>query len=268
MSTPEDTFRDDAARKEAVKFDYKFCGIAFGVMFVIFGVIIGLLVSQNSSLETSVPATEAPVPVVASSAGNTTTSNSTSESSSASEVDLSCEKIMRNFSDNALMITLSVASSISSIEIDYAANVFEQTYSAMLANELTQAQADYCDPYCRKIVDVTVTSNSLTVAEARQAGECDSTLTMTFTVEGTFYGCEDTVFPGLFGVEGRRALKKNLRRILQDDADEDSCRVCPDGSTSLGLVSPSISNLRDTMKQFVTALPAICELTDASVIEP
>jgi hypothetical protein len=227
-----------------------------GAMVVIFGAIIGTIVVRNKTLDTSDPATTAPTV-----SGNTT------------NVTLGCDTMMKEFESESLVVTMSVMSGISAVEIEYAANVFEETYGAMLANELSQAQADYCDPYCRKITNVVVSANALTTsaaatAEARQSsGACDASLELTFSVEGTWYGCEETVWPGLFAPDGRRALQKNLRRILEEVA-EDSCPVCPDDATSLGLVSPSTTQLKEVMAEFVAVLPAICELTDAKLLAP
>lgn len=223
-----------------------------GVGAIIFGVIIGTIVTRNKTLDTSGPATAAPI------VGNSTTV-------------ASCDTMMMNFTSQEVEVTMSVMSTITALEIQYAANVFEKTYGAMLANELAEAQADFCDPFCRKITEVVVSNNTLTTAAAtataRQSGpSCNASLKLTFSVVGTWQGCEDTVWPGLFGAEGRRALQKNLRRILEEESEEDSCPVCPDGATTLGLVAPSTTQLKDTMTGFVAVLPAICELTDAQLI--
>jgi hypothetical protein len=263
-----DTFRDDASRQDKSGFDYKTAGIGFGAMVLIFGTIIGVLVAQNKTLDTSDPATVAPTVVTD---GNATTV----VGGSATTVDLTCDKMEKDFSTKSIVLTMSVSSSISAVEIEYAANTFEKTYTAMLSNQLEAAQEDYCDPFCRKITAVTVDSNSLmageATAQARQASSCDAMLEMTFNVEGTYVGCEDTEFPGLFAAETRRALRKNLRsavvRSLQDAEEEaTACPVCPDDVDSLGLVSPSNQALKNVMMDFVTVLPAICELRKVEII--
>jgi len=270
---PSDEFRDDSSiRSKKTDFDWKFAGIAFGAMVIIFGVIIGTLVSKNNSLDTS------------DSTSTDATTTATTTESPANSVDLgSCEtKSMMDFTSNTVVLTLAVTPDISALEIEYAAKTFEKTYGALLENKLEQAQADYCDPYCRRITNVNVDSNSLTAAaSARQASPtgCDAELKLTFSVEGTYYGCEDTVFPGLFTVDDgeRRQLTEtinnnHLRRILappktrklQED-DEESCPICPDDVESLGLVSPSIDQLTEVMHDFVSVLPAICELKHAEL---
>ncbi|KAG7355231.1 hypothetical protein IV203_004587 [Nitzschia inconspicua] len=248
-------FKDDTSRQTAQgpKFNWQFFGIAMGFMVITFGVIIGTLVSQNNKLDTSDP-TPAPV-----------------ESTNATNVTLGCESMMKDFDAETMVVTMNVASTISAIEIEYAANVFEKTYGAMLANELSQAQAAYCDPYCRKITDVEVSANSLTTSatsSARQSSSCDSSLALTFSVKGTWFGCEDTAWPGLFAPEGRRALKKSLRRILEETEETDTCSSCPDSAQSLGLVSPSMAQLKEVMSEFVAVLPAICEVTDVQLVVP
>jgi hypothetical protein len=234
---------------EKPKFDWKFFGIAMAVMVGIFGTIIGILVSKNATLDTSDPMTAPP-----------TVTNSTN-------VTLGCETSMMTFEAESLVVTMSVSSSVSAVEIEYAANVFKRTYDGLLANEL-ESQENYCDPYCRNITDVVVSSNTLTTtAQTRQSSsDCDSSLTLTFSLKGTWIGCNDTVWPGLFVTEGQRLLRKNLRRVLQEmeqTGSADSCPVCPDDGTTLGLVSPSTAQLKDVMDEYFTAIPTICELTDA-----
>jgi hypothetical protein len=145
----------------------------------------------------------------------------------------------------------------------------------MLENELAAAQADYCDPYCRKIVDVKVVSTSLSpTSQARQADTdgCDAELVLVFSVEGTYHGCADTEFPGLFSISsGTRALQKNVRfvprtRMLEGHEAMEACPVCPDDVQSLGLVSPSTAQIQEVMQEFVTVLPAICGLDMSEVV--
>lgn len=296
-SASKDEFKDDASRVESNEFDWKFAGIALVATAVIFGTIIGVLVNQNNSLDTSPDPAPAPV-----TDGNSTDTVTVQSSGSATTVDLDCDVMMKDFSTKAIVMTMAVSSSISAVEINYAANTLEKTYSSMLSNQLEQARADYCDPYCRMISAVTVDSNSLmtseATAEARQAGtdDCDAMLELTFNVEGSYYGCEDTVFPGLFASpEARRMLRASVVgssssnvRFLQDaeedmmeeeammedgemeDTTEDdmdaSCPVCPDDVQSLGLVSPTSAQLKNVIKPFVTVLPAICGLNKVEVI--
>jgi hypothetical protein len=254
----EENFRDDGSRYEKPKFDWQFFGISMVAMVVIFGVIIGVLVSKNATLDTSSPATSPP--------NATNSTNSTN-------ITLGCETSMKTFESKGLIITMSVASTVSAVEIEYAVNVFKRTYGAMLANELEQAKADYCDPYCRNITDVVVSFNTLTTPDARQAStDCDSSLSLTFSVEGTWYGCNDTAWPGLFIKDGSRRIRRNLRRILEELTDEeessDSCPVCDEDNPNLGLVAPSISELKEVMNEFFTVIPTICELTDAVLVSP
>ena len=292
MSSSPDTFRDDASRQDKGEgFNTKFAVLAFGLMAIIFGTIIGVLVTRNNSLDTTDP-TEAPV-----AAPDTNGTVIVESGGPATTVDLDCAKMEKPFSTKSIVLTMSVSSTISAVEIDYAANTFEKTYSAMLSNQLEAAQEDFCDPFCRTISAVTVDSNSLmggdATAEARQSGECDSMLEMTFVVEGTFVGCEDTAFPGLFAPAARRHLRSSsfTVRSLQDaeedmmmeeeDMEEDmmmeeedmmmedsmaDCPVCPDDVESLGLVSPSNQMLKNVMKDFVTVLPAICNLNKVEII--
>jgi hypothetical protein len=260
-----DTFRDDASKKGAGQFNWTACGVGFGAMFVIFGVIIGLLVSTNSKLDTSDPATVAP-------ASTTTTTDAPVVDTDVTSS--SCDVMTKNFTWSGLKLTFRTRSTISGLEVDYAAGVFEKTYGAMLENELVQAQADYCDPYCRKIVDVNVESTSLvpTSVQVRQTDSdgCDAQLVLVFGVEGTYQGCEGTEFPGLFSADaGRRALQqKHLRFLDRRRLDSDGCPVCPDDVTSLGLVSPSMTQFQDTMAEFVTVLPTICSLDGAEIVAP
>jgi hypothetical protein len=256
------------------------CGLAMGVMVIIFGVIIGILVGQNKNLDTSDP--PAPAPAA------TNSTNSTSIGGSNTTVDLGgCDLVMKDFTANDLVLTMSVSSEISALEINYASSVFEKTYTSLLKNELAAATSEYCDPYCRDITSINVTSNTLTTpeAEARQSGpNCDATLELTFSVMGTFVGCNDTVFPGLFS-SGRRQLVQvqqpklrfDVRRALEDEMDMEGteedmdmtaeCPSCLDDESTLGFASPSLDGVKTLLSDYVTVLPAVCELTDA-VIKP
>mmetsp|Transcript_56846 Transcript_56846/g.138384 ORF Transcript_56846/g.138384 Transcript_56846/m.138384 type:complete len:333 (-) Transcript_56846:2578-3576(-) len=252
--------------------DYKGCGIAMVVMVIIFGVIIGVLVGTNNNLDTTDPA-PAPAPAP---------SNSTSTTSST--VDSTCELVMKNFTADNLVLTMSVSPEISALEIDYASTVFEKTYEGILKNELSAAADAYCDPYCRDITEISVVSNTLTVpdepaaAEARQAGEdCAGTLDLTFEIKGTFVGCEDTEYPGLFA-SGRRQLVQVQRSqvrfdmtraleghtMMETEEMEVTCPSCDD--STLGLASPTLDGVKTLVSDFVTVLPAICEVTGAEIV--
>jgi hypothetical protein len=189
-----------------------------------------------------------------------------------------------NFTANNLVLTMAVTTDISTIEIDYATAVLEKTYTSLLANELTQSLSEFCDPYCRQIDSITVLSNELStsdISEARQADDgCDSTLVLTFGVVGSYVGCEDTEFPGLFS-SGRRQLvhiqpskirrNMNVRRFLEDmeaDGGAVMCDSCPDGSNTLGLPAPTVDAMSELLSDFVAVLPAICEVTDAQIVNP
>jgi hypothetical protein len=90
-------------------------------------------------------------------------------------------------------------------------------------------------------------------------------------IEGTYFGCNDTMFPGLF-VEGRRQLQKFLRvaprlRMLQDTMENSTMEDCPvcDGGT-VGFISPSTEELTGVLKDYISGIPTICELTAASLV--
>jgi hypothetical protein len=258
---------------QPLKFDWKFFLIAMAVLVGVFGTIIGILVGRNTNLDTSSDATMAPTEMT-----NTTTITTT-----ISTVDLDCDMMTMNFTANNLVLTMSVQSGISGIEIDYATAVLEKTYTSMLQNELTQSLSQYCDPYCRKIDSITILSNKLITAEtaeSRQTGDCDASLVLTFSVEGTFIGCEDTEFPGLFA-PGRRQLvevqtskvRRNLNapRFLEPSEEMDGmdmCPSCPDDSNTLGLTAPTVTRMSELLDGFVAVLPAICEVTGAEIVDP
>ncbi len=160
---------------------------------------------------------------------------------------------------------MSVTSNVSSIEVNYAASVFEKTYMGLLRNELDIA--DYCDPYCRSITSVNVTRNQDSLVTAKQIGNCDMELKLIFSIEGTFWGCDDTEFPGLFAsshgdrhllLTERTSLRsQRLNRLL--DGGVTSCALCS-GESSGSLSAPTSDEFLDAMNQFVTIIPDICEL--------
>jgi len=99
-------------------------------------------------------------------------------------------------------------------------------------------------------------------------------LELTFSLEGTYWGCEDEEFPGLFSPDtGARQLKTTqnfLRkpsppRFLEEEYDE--CPVCPEDSSTTGLTAPTSESLLELMNPYVAVLPAVCELTSAKIVE-
>jgi hypothetical protein len=232
-------------------------------------------------LDTSDPA---PAPTLAPESNTTTTDISSNNST----VDLECDLMRKNFTANNLVLTLAVKTDISNIEIDYATAVLEKTYTSLLANELAQSLSQYCDPYCRQIESIIVLSSDLVTpdgetSEARQQqdDDCDATLVLTFGVEGTYVGCEDTEFPGLF-TSGRRQLVQiqaskvrrnlNVLRVLQDTEanmePDAACGSCPNDSNTLGLPAPTVDAMSELLSDFVEVLPSICAVTDAQVVAP
>lgn len=238
--------------REPIYFDWQFCIIALTFGAVIFGVVIGVIVTRNKTLDTSDPATLPPTTVMANATNST--------------VDLNCEMMKLDFADTSMKVTMSVKSDISKIETDYATAVLTKTYTSLLKNQLSAAAEEYCDPYCREVDSIVILSNELSTsdqtAESRQSSDCDGILTLVFGVTGTFVGCEDTEFPGLFSSR-RLLMKNNLRRFLEDD--EAMCGACPDSSASLGFPSPTVDTITELLDTFVSVLPAVCEITDVSV---
>jgi hypothetical protein len=240
----------------------RFCA-TLGLGAVIFGVIIGVLVQQTKDI---------PMPTPAPSPDNTTMANSTS----STPADLaSCNKTMMDFPSSKIDLVMAVSSSISSLEIDYAKNVFAKTYGALVKNQLEQAQTNFCDPFCRTITATTVVNSAITAAAAAQAkqgdttnGSCDSQLQLTLSVDGTYWGCEDTVFPGLFTISDQARYLRTAAarsgfspRALQEG---ETCPVCTGDAASLEFSAPSVDQLKEAMQTYVTVLPGICELTSAA----
>jgi uncharacterized membrane protein YhaH (DUF805 family) len=185
-----------------------------------------------------------------------------------------CTMTMQNFTESTMMMTMTVVSStISAVEIQYAASVFEKTYVAMLHNELDGFKATYCDPHCREVTGVRITSgqsadtlfdgnstagedeDASSNATATTAG-CDSEIYLTMVLEGYWWGCADEEFPGLFsdfaggnnntanifddGSNGTTVTAEarnggDGRRFLQDVSgiEEYYCPVCSANSSSL-----------------------------------
>ncbi|KAG7345635.1 hypothetical protein IV203_033166 [Nitzschia inconspicua] len=269
---PKRKTKEEMIAEAKRNFNWKVFLTVVCILVIALGVTIGILVSRNKDTDTS------------DDAAATSAANSTSSASTNDPIDLDCEMKTIEFSDSNLVLTMSVDSGISSIEMEYAAAVFEKTYTSMLANELSASLNEYCDPYCRQITGLTVLSNELISpeesADSRQSSDCDATLKLVMGIEGTFVGCEDTPFPGLFSA-GRRQLIQiqrskvrmnlNTPRFLQPGAEgtemDPMCPSCPDDSNSLGLQAPAVPSMVEILDGFVSVLPAICELTDAEIVE-
>jgi hypothetical protein len=116
---------------QPLKFDWKFFLIAMAVLVGVFGTIIGIGRSKHQ-LRHLFGCHQAPTEMT-----NTTTS---------STVDMDCVMMTMNFTANNLVLTMSVQSSTSGVEIDYTTAVLEKAYTSMLQNELTQLLSQYCDP--------------------------------------------------------------------------------------------------------------------------
>jgi hypothetical protein len=192
---------------------------------------------------------------------------------------------------------MAVSPDITAVEMDYARSVLGKTYTSLLKNELDlTVTEDYCDPYCRTITDITIVNNTLTsldevVETSRQdtggdnQDDCTATLQLTFEITGTYVGCEDTEFPGLFS-PGRRQLidvkqpqlRFDVNRALQQekndmdgvdsrrDMEEVTCPSCSDDESTLGFVSPTLDGVQTLLSDFVAVLPGICEVTSADVV--
>jgi hypothetical protein len=226
---------------------------------------------------------------------NNSSSNGNTEEYYADTVAPTCERMMYEFASNSLVLTMTVAGTFSTLDLDYSATVFKKTYMGMLQNEIEEAAADYCDPYCREISDVVVTSSNVissdsSVVTAKQATDCSMEIQLTFAVEGTYWGCEGEEFPGLFAMDGsRRQLMDTISPFLRsktepstpsssativrllDDVDNifnSTCMVCTDDDSTLELPTPTSDDLLSIMQPYVEVLPAICELVSAEIVEP
>jgi hypothetical protein len=171
---------------------------------------------------------------------------------------------------------------ITEAEIDYAGGIFLKTYMAMLQNELEATATNYCDPYCRQITDVSLVGSSFVgnvTDEDLTAEGCTAYLEMVFGVDGTYTGCEDTPFPGLFATPNatRRSLlgpetflrggffgydETNEDRFLQTS---DGCGECDAEST--GPSSPTTEEMVERMNPYISVIPAVCELTSVDMAE-
>jgi hypothetical protein len=147
------------------------------------------------------------------------------------------------------------------------------TYEAMIHNNLEQVKSNYCDPYCREITLVSVVeTNTSKIFEAstRQSDECDTELTLTLKVEGTYWACESSPFPGLFSdpmadeEEASNTTSGELGMMINEN---EMCQKCPEDSVSDGLIAPSPSDLLEAMEPYVTVLEPICALLSAEVLD-
>jgi hypothetical protein len=136
----------------------------------------------------------------------------------------------------------------------------------MIHNTLGEMKANYCDPYCREITDVSVieteTSNIFEVSE-RQGNECDTELKLTFQLEGTYWACEGDPFPGLFADPTNESQALGMTGMVLGDT---KCQVCPEDSSS-GPIAPTSAEFLEAMKPYTTVLNPICELLSAEVVD-
>jgi hypothetical protein len=194
---------------------------------------------------------------------------STDESSTAAVTN--CESSFQSYTTDSLKLTMIVKGSITEDDIEYAEGVFSKTYMNLLKNGFDE-EGDVCDPYCRSITDVNATYNEVFVAEesetenstvaltARQVDEeCNTVAELTLSVQGEYWGCDDSEFPGLFSSGERRGLAKSHFRSRFLAPNDGSCPVCSDDSELFDL-APSQEELIKALKVYITVLPTICEL--------
>lgn len=107
---------------------------------------------------------------------------------------------------------------------------------------------------------------SILETSQRQALECDTELKLTFLVEGTYWGCEGSPFPGLFSdaMDSDAEALNMTGMILKQKA---SCQVCPEDTLGEGLPAPTADDLLESMQPYMAALPTICELQSAEVLD-
>jgi hypothetical protein len=209
---------------------------------------------------------------------------SSATSAPSGTVSPGCNATVMDFSVPSVALKVKVDSTISTLEIDYAANVFMKTYTAMLENEVESAGAsNYCDPYCREISHVEVASADFTndVVEDDATDGCDAYLEMVFAVNGTYTACEGTPFPGLFTPSSTRRLMPSYESTLRGgglssqrngmnrflDSDASTCGVCSVGGNSIAYVAPTIEELTEQVEPYVTVLPSVCELVSVDILE-
>jgi hypothetical protein len=188
-----------------------------------------------------------------------------------------CERTMYGFTSSSLVLTMTVASTFTAVDMDYSANVFQKTYMGMLQNRFEDAAVNYCDPYCRTITDVVVVDNNAVAATAKQATDCTIEVQITLAAEGTYWGCDGQGFPGLFASDGGRQLKTTtsstrMDRVLSPkdstttSTSKSTCPACTDVDTTLDLSAPGPDDLLSIMGPYVEVLPAVCDLLSAEIL--
>ncbi|KAG7359254.1 hypothetical protein IV203_015843 [Nitzschia inconspicua] len=178
-----------------------------------------------------------------------------------------CNMTLSTFSESTMVLTLAVTSTITNIEVQYVANVLAKTYEAMIQNNLGDGHGGFCDPFCRKITQVsiveTVTENIFDSSE-QQANICEKELKVTLSVGGTYWACEGVPFPGLFSEptsdnQGYDSIGKM--------AEDTTCQVCIDDSNIDRLNGPTSLDLLEAMKPYVTVLGSVCDLLSAEFLD-
>jgi hypothetical protein len=298
------------------------------VVIITLGATLGPKIKQSNEAEaastpapnaTAVNATNATMAPVDDAEGGNSTPSTGGNSSSVPD----CELAVQDFNvEDAMTLYMSTSSSVTAVELDYAASVFQKTYETMLQNGLQEFHdSDYCDPYCRNLVSVNATGYKVVdgevSAESQERG-CENLVALSVAISGTYVGCPNAAFPGLFtlsapstgaeedeagtaearggrqlwevavakAMEGLAApqviesfnVKKgttNLRATATPSSrkvtsfssphhrfldEELLCPICPDDSSSLGVVAPSTEGMIEVMDPFITVLPTICEL--------
>ncbi|KAG7342381.1 hypothetical protein IV203_007474 [Nitzschia inconspicua] len=221
---------------------------------LVLGLSIGLTRQKDSGKPATTPPTDAP------------TNAST---------PVNCEQEEKEFSVSGLVVAMAVNADISDVEIAYAARVFQRTYVAMLTGAV-EDNADYCDPFCRSISNIEVVGNQVVPLEDSSIVEegCDATLDLIFGVNGTFVGCPDTEFPGLFFTPRRQLLSianqaaLNTASFLRGGSVrwlvdvEPLCGSCPDNSSSsIVNVVPTEDDMIEIINPLLSILPGVCAVT-------
>ncbi|KAG7363555.1 hypothetical protein IV203_026916 [Nitzschia inconspicua] len=219
---------------------------------LVLGLSIGLTRQKDSGEPVTTPPTEAP------------TNAST---------PVNCEQEEKEFSLFGFVVVMAVNTDINDVEIAYAARVIQRTYLAMLTGAV-EDNADYCDPFCRSISNIEVVGNEVVPLEDSSFLDegCNATLDLIFGVNGTFIGCPDTEFPGLFFTPSRRQLLSIANQAALNTASflrggsarwlvdvEPLCSSCPDNS--IVNVVPTEDDMIKIINPLLSILPDVCAVT-------
>lgn len=279
-------------------FDCRICALALCCCLMIGGAIAGVIlalvllplhpapVTMPSANASASSKEQAPAPAGVPTVTPSTAISATTDVPTSSPIESTTDPLFPKCSTTIQMpfpdtytvaLYLQVNGDITETDIQYASKVLERSLDS-----ISEGDSSSCDKYCRDVTAATVIS-SLLLSDASSSllsqahTTCHQTLKVVFAIKGTYWGCNDEPFPGIFQKEGNKGNDTNSttdnifnrkkvmlrgRRQLQDQDESavDVCSCIEQGDDDSANLAPTPNQLVEEMEPLLVALPGICSI--------